>query len=154
MYDPARDIFTENQPSSSPPVESYDLSALDTLAGLAAEAEIAPLPEKQSKAQGEPIKDKVKKEQVVQQVDVKENGVVKDAQKEQEDTKKITENFDTKNEGIPHGGAEVARTNAPERSLKVTLHFRKDRNKIKTEEMSQPDKNESDEPQSTKQPEQ
>lgn len=44
MYDPARDIFTENPPSSSPPTESYDLSALDTLAGLAAEAEIASYP--------------------------------------------------------------------------------------------------------------
>src|ERR1700731_4793379 len=98
MYDPARDIFTENQPSSSPPVESYDLSALVTLAGLAAEAEIAPLPEKQAKAQGEPIKDKVKKEQVVQQVDVRENGVVETAQKEQVDTKKITENFVARDE--------------------------------------------------------
>jgi hypothetical protein len=155
MYDPARDIFTENQPSSSPPVESYDLSALDTLAGLAAEAEIASLPEKQAKAPGEPIKDKVKKEQVVQQVDVKENGVVNSAQKEQEDTKKImTENFVTRDEGIPHGGVEVARTNEPERSLKVTLHIRKDRNKIKTEEMSQHNKHKSDEPPSTKQGEQ
>src|SRR5277367_3224675 len=154
MYDPARDIFTENQPSSSPPVESYDLSALDTLAGLAAEAEIASLPENQGKSHGEPIKDKVKKEHVVQQVDVKENGVVKDAQKEDDDSKKITENFESNNQRIPHGGVEVARTNEPERSLKVTLHIRKDRNKVKTEEMSQHNKHQSDEPQSTKQQEQ
>lgn len=161
MYDPARDIFTENQPSSSsspPPVESYDpLSALDTLAGIAAEAEIASLPaKKQARGQGEqPIKDKVKKQESIEQQQqppvVKENGVVQHAPPPHNDkeTKVIAEKFD---EPTPHGGVEVARTNEPERSLKVTLHIRKDRNRIKQEEMSQPNDQQSAQPQSVRRP--
>jgi len=61
MYDPARDIFTESQPSSSSPVASYDLSALDTLAGLAAEAEVALLPAKQENIIN-PVKEQVVKD--------------------------------------------------------------------------------------------
>ena len=150
MYDPARDIFTEHQRSSSTPVESYGLSALDTLAGLAAEAEVASLPEKQGNGQGEPINDKGKQEHVEQHLGVKENGVVGDPHKV-DDTKKIAENSDTRNEGIPHGGVEVARTNEPERSLKVTLHLRKDKNKFKQEDVSQYNKEDSDNTETKKQ---
>src|SRR5215471_1612282 len=103
MYDPARDIFTDNRPSSSPPVESYDLSALDTLAGLAAEAEAASLPVKQENNVNEPAKEKVVKE-VVQEV-VKENWTVDMQRKEIS-----ADDVGGDNDVITNGGVEVART--------------------------------------------
>src|SRR5439155_623768 len=126
MYDPARDIFTESQPSSSSPVASYDLSALDTLAGLAAEAEVALLPVKQ-----ENIIDPVK-EQVVKEISpevVKGIGIVEHVQS------KISVS-DVGDEVIPESGVEVARTKAPELSLKVTLHLKGHKNKQNREDMS------------------
>src|SRR6266516_2317376 len=123
MYDPARDIFTDSQPSSSPPVESYDLSALDTLAGLAAEAEVASLPVKQENKINEPVKEKAIKE--IEQEVVKGNGKVNLAKKEIS-----AENVGGDNDVIPDGGVEVARTkNEPELSLKVTLHLKRDKNR-------------------------
>jgi hypothetical protein len=127
MYDPARDIFTENQPSSSSPphtTESYDLSALDTLAGLAAEAEIASYPVKQEK-ELQPLKPVI--EPIVQDI-VKENGTVDNGQEE------IPEP-EVSDDVIQGGGVKVARTKEPELSLKVTLHLKKDRNKPKVEDM-------------------
>jgi hypothetical protein len=126
MYDPARDIFTENQPSSSSPptAESYDLSALDTLAGLAAEAEIASYPVKQEK-ESEPTKPVI--EPIVQDI-VKENGTAEIVQGE------IPEP-EISDDVIQGGGVKVARTKEPELSLKVTLHLKKDRNKPKVEDM-------------------
>src|SRR5208282_2974264 len=118
MYDPARDIFTDNRPSSSPPVESYDLSALDTLAGLAAEAEVASLPVKQENNVNEPVKEKVVKE-IIQHA-FKENGTVDLPQNEIS-----AEDVSGDNDVIPDGGVEVARTKEePELSLKVTLHLK------------------------------
>src|SRR5271169_2795980 len=125
MYDPARDIFTENQPSSSSPIESYDLSALDTLADLAAEAEVASVPVKQENAI-EPVKGNDVKEAAKESV--KENGRVEPVQSE----------ISAGNVGddvIPGGGVEVARTKEPELSLKVTLHLKRDKNKSQQEDM-------------------
>ena len=125
MYDPARDIFTENQPSSSPPIESYDLSALDTLAGLAAEAEIASLPVKQENI-GE----------IVKENDFRE--VVKDAIKENGTVEYVKNEISAGDGGgdddvIPDG--VVARTKEPALSLKVTLHLKQERDKSKQEDM-------------------
>jgi hypothetical protein len=127
MYDPARDIFTENQPSSSspPPTESYDLSALDTLAGLAAEAEIASFPVKQEK-ESKPTENPI--EPAVQDV-VKGNGTVDKVQEEIREPEINDDVIET------DGGVKVARTKEPELSLKVTLHLKKDRNKSKQEDM-------------------
>ena len=131
MYDPARDIFTEHRPSSSPPAESYDLSALDTLAGLAAQAEVASLPVKPENNINEPVEEKVAKE-IVQDV-VKENGTVDLPQKEIS-----AEDVGGGNDVIPDGGVEVARTkNEPELSLKVTLHLKRDKNKPNRQDMQE-----------------
>ena len=131
MYDPARDIFTDNRPSSSPPVESYDLSALDTLAGLAAEAEVASLPVKQENNANEPVKEKVVKE-IIQHA-FKENGTVDLPQNEIS-----AEDVSGDNDVIPDGGVEVARTKEePELSLKVTLHLKRDKNKQNRQDMQE-----------------
>jgi hypothetical protein len=121
MYDPARDIFTENQPSSAPPVDSYDLSALDTLAGLAAQAEIAPVPVKKEST-FEPIEQNV--EDVVR-YSLKENGTRKDGVEE------IT-GSGIGHEAIPDGGVDVAGT---KHSLKITLHLKKDTDESKQQDM-------------------
>lgn len=123
MYDPARDIFTENQASSSPPIESYDLSALDTLAGLAAKAEIASLPVVEPK-KVEPSKEDSGK--TTQNIG-KENGIAEQVQTE-------VLGFDIPNDVIPDGGVQVARTKEPELSLKVTLHLKKEEKKPKQED--------------------
>lgn len=126
MYDPARDIFTENQPSSSPPTESYDLSALDTLAGLAAEAEIASYPVvKQEKITTPPPVENVS--EIVPQV-AQENGKAEDVSGEMPDVN-VTDG------AIQGGGVEVAGTKEPEMSLKITLHLKKDRTGSKQEEI-------------------
>ena len=131
MYDPARDIFTDNRPSSSPPTESYDLSALDTLAGLAAEAEAASLPVKQENDVNEPVKERVVKE-IVQDV-VKGNGTEDLPQKEIS-----VEDAGGDNNVIPEGGVEVARTKKePELSLKVTLHLKRDKDKQNRQDMQE-----------------
>lgn len=125
MYDPARDIFTENQPSSSPPTESYDLSALDTLAGLAAEAEIASYPiVKQERIITPPPVHNVP--EIVAQ-GVQENGKAEDVPGEMSDGN-VTDG------AIQGGGVEVAGTKEPELSLKITLHLKKDRTGLKQEE--------------------
>ena len=131
MYDPARDIFTETRPSSSPPIESYDLSALDTLAGLAAEAEVASIPAKQENNVNESVREKVVNE-IVEDV-VKENGTVDLPQKESS-----SEDVGGDNDVIPDGGVEVARTKRePELSLKVTLHLKRDKNKQNRQDMQE-----------------
>jgi hypothetical protein len=121
MYDPARDIFTESQPSSSPPIESYDLSALDTLAGLAAKAEIAEVKQERVVHSKEDVGETA-------QNDGKENGMVEHVQTE-------VPRFDIPNSVIPDGGVQVARTKEPELSLKVTLHLRKDEKKPRQEDI-------------------
>src|SRR5579859_72138 len=129
MYDPARDIFTENQPSPSPPTDSYDLSALDTLAGLAAEAEIASYPV-------------VKQEKIITPPSPPAESVAKIVP--QDVLQKIEKAEDVPNEMsdgngadrvIQGGGVEVAGTKEPEMSLKITLHLKKDKTKPKQEEM-------------------
>src|SRR5208337_3712035 len=108
MYDPARDIFTENQPSSSSPIDLYDLSALDTLAGLAAEAEIASIPMKHENV-NEPVKDNEIKE-IVNDI-IKENGAEESVKNE------MSLGDIGGDDVIPDGGVEVARTKEPELSL-------------------------------------
>jgi len=127
MYDPARDIFTENPPSSSPPTESYDLSALDTLAGLAAEAEIASYPAvvKQEKKATPPSAESVS--QSAQQP-VAENGKGEAVSDE-------TSDGNVADAVIQGGGVEVAGTKEPEMSLKITLHLKKDKSQPKQEQM-------------------
>ena len=110
MYDPARDIFTETQPSSSPSPnkeEIHELSALDTLAAFAAEAQIA---EASKQEQLSNIEEKDKTDDTT--------------------TKSVLEpdegNFSGDAGG--GGGTEVARTKEPEKSLKVVLHLKKVKN--------------------------
>jgi hypothetical protein len=118
MYDPARDIFTEAQPVESPPAESYQLSALDTLAGLAAQAEIASFPAATENV-NQTVNDKVEI--------VKENGEMAMVQ---EEIVGVADNIEVDG----GGGVEVARTKEPELTLKVTLHLKKDK-KSKREEI-------------------
>lgn len=127
MYDPARDIFTESQPSSSPPVELYELSALDTLAGLAAEAQIASIPVKQEKTE-EPVKQDVNS--VIKEEHVQKNGTAEEIVQDVVPVSEVTDDGIVSGGG---GGAEVARTKGPEMSLKVTLHLKKPGNKKITE---------------------
>jgi len=124
MYDPARDIFTENRPSSSPPTESYDLSALDTLADLAAEAEIASLPVNQD-IPIEPINENAN--EIVQEP-ATENKTVNHVKTE-------TSPVDSGVGAVPVGGVEVAGTKEPVLTLKVTLHLKKDRQKPRRDDM-------------------
>src|ERR1700736_5360893 len=126
MYDPARDIFTETQPSSAQTPESYDLSALDTLAGLAAEAESASFPPETKN-----LKEIAKND--TSEI-VRENGKVEDVQG-------VVPGGNDDGEVVGGGGAgvAVARTKEPEMTLKVTLHLTKG-NRSKREEM-QTDKN-------------
>src|SRR5579862_812907 len=127
MYDPARDIFTEAQPSSSPPpTEQYDLSALDTLAGLAAEAEIASLPTT-TKEQPREVKGI---DNSIQQEIPQNNGT-----EDTNETSQLGERISSAVDGNHGGGPEVARTKEPEMSLKVTLHLKKHKNKVNSENL-------------------
>lgn len=121
MYDPARDIFTENTPSSSPPPDGYDHSALDTLADIAAEAEVASLPGKQD-SPTDSMQD-----------------VVSETAHDPVTEKETANHVESGNEAVPEGGAEVARTKQPDLSLKVTLHLRREGDKPKRKEMQAAD---------------
>jgi hypothetical protein len=126
MYDPARDIFTETQSAVSPPLrEAHEISALDTLAGLAAEAQLATLP---------PKKDETRDEITVKEEEpVKENGY--------EPGVNLRSDGGIVSDGVGGGGggvvamdgAEVARTKGPGKSLKVTLHLKKAINKVNSD---------------------
>lgn len=131
MYDPARDIFTENKPVVSPPAQRYQLSALDTLAGLAAEAEIASVPVKQEPSNA-PVKEP---EPVKQEAPAKVNGAGATIKTEH------AVGGAERRDRAPDGGGveEVARTKQPERSLKVTLYLKRNPNAIKKQDM--PDAN-------------
>ena len=127
MYDPARDIFTETKPVPSAPVERYDLSALDTLAGLAAEAEIASVPGKQEPS-GVPV---TKPEPVKEVARIKVNGTGA-ATKADSAGGDAEESSETRDGGVD----EVARTKQPERSLKVTLYLKRKYDTVQKQDMS------------------
>ena len=131
MYDPARDIFTETQqpsPPLPPPQQTYQLSALDTLAGLAAEAEVVSIPAKVEEpnepAGTAPVE--VKEEQN-EELQVKENGISVAAEAPSSDV--VNNVVNEHDSHSPDVGDEVAGTKGPELSLKVTLHFKRDKGK-------------------------
>jgi len=135
MYDPARDIFTEAKPAPSTPVERYVLSALDTLAGLAAEAEIASVPVKQEPSdvpvtEPEPVKE-------VARIKVNGTGAATRVESAGGDAEE--------SDGTRDGGGgvdDVARTKQPERSLKVTLYLKRKHDTVQMPDMSDVNGNE------------
>jgi mRNA capping enzyme len=122
MYDPARDIFTESQSLTSPQIDGPDLSALDTLADLAAAAEVASLP-----ATRENTKDSVEQNG--------EKHLLKDENME-EGHEEVERHENHESETTPGDRADVAGARGPELSLKVTLQLKKDKNRAKPQEMS------------------
>jgi mRNA (guanine-N(7))-methyltransferase domain len=138
MYDPARDIFTESQPSHSVQNVPHELSALDTLAGLAAQAEIAMpcLPETVSLAEKLeeqafiPVRETQPLELLRVEGQTQSNGTAETI-------------VDVSAADAP-GQVEVAGTNEPEMSLKVTLHLKKSANKKMPSEDVQNDEEKSE----------
>lgn len=156
MYDPARDIFTENKPVASPPAQRYQLSALDTLAGLAAEAEIASVPVKQEQPPANvPAKQREPVRAEEEKPPVKVNGAGAAPAKEE---RAAAEERHRARDGGGGGGVtevdDVARTNRPqlhpERSLKVTLYLKRNRDSAKKKDIS--DVNGTTDKPSTKEP--